>query len=967
MNNNTISKWFSMFVLMMVAGITGATAQSLTVADFSIEKGATKEIAISVAAAEGQTIYGIQTDITLSEGLTLTNAVAVDNNITLTKNVLTSGPTRVSLLSQTGGTITAGEAIKLTVTAASDFTGGTISLANSKLTTSTAGAEINVENATANITIAEAVSEATATYALQEGETHTSGEVVEVKDEKGTVLATLTFGESGEGFNPFKAAAANTAVEGFTAFTEGNGTNGEKAGGTLYTITPTVDATIKVAVVLNSGKAFYILEDGTALADYNGIKVDAKYYGTYEFKATANKAYKVYCAGSKLGFYGFEMVYEETTPAPEFVTTTFNFADPNFREKIGTAMADVDGFIYNETFTADGASLQITAGSAPSRVYVDNNRGQNLVTYSQYTTLTFRAPEDKAITKIEFTAAGNSNINKFTASSGAIEGMVWTGNAEGVRFAQGATSYLANAIVTLADKDAETAALPAIEYTECENIAAFSALEAGTYAKLTLTDAEVIGKSADGYSTVWVQDATGGAWIQYTSLNGQLNEKTKVNGTVFVVKRATAGNPQMKEAEATINSELNATDIDSYTAIEGTIDEVNIAANLNKVVKIAADSLEMTSATAGKLYVGDTSIDVNNGTATANQLLCKIADWEKDKKLENITIVAILSAKSATANQLLPISIEENAAKPELILTLQGTVGTEVSLTFGAYDTEDTYGVDFGDGNVVEKKVGVNNAGPYNEEKQTTDAATVFTGTVAGDGTIKVYGINDIWYLVSSGAMPTTFDQAKLMNVVQMTITGANVESVDLPATLENLSSFSFNNSPVKSVDVSKVAQLKSLSVIYAPTYTGEMNLETIDLQNNTELTDLSIQTQATGVNAKLKEIDLSKNTKLTSIYLPNNSLEKATLPDDFTTKDANDANALAKVTIFLTTTSLPLLMVIWINCPQNRKSTFLVTSSRWLRFPQSPLTCQSASIPTLLSLLTKLLKLSLSLTCQAN
>ena len=232
-------------------------------------------------------------------------------------------------------------------------------------------------------------------------------------------------------------------------------------------------------------------------------------------------------------------------------------------------------------------------------------------------------------------------------------------------------------------------------------------------------------------------------------------------------------------------------------------------------------------------------------------------------------------------------------------------MGTEVSLTFGAYDTEDTYGVDFGDGNVVEKKVGVNNAGPYNEEKQTTDAATVFTGTVAGDGTIKVYGINDIWYLVSSGAMPTTFDQAKLMNVVQMTITGANVESVDLPATLENLSSFSFNNSPVKSVDVSKVAQLKSLSVIYAPTYTGEMNLETIDLQNNTELTDLSIQTQATGVNAKLKEIDLSKNTKLTSIYLPNNSLEKATLPDDFTTKDANDANALAKVTIFLNNNKL--------------------------------------------------------------
>jgi hypothetical protein len=153
-------------------------------------------------------------------------------------------------------------------------------------------------------------------------------------------------------------------------------------------------------------------------------------------------------------------------------------------------MTDVKGYIYNETFTADGATLQITAGSAPSRIYVDANRGQCLVLYNQYGALTFKAPEGKAITKIEFTAAGNnSNINKLTASSGAIEGMIWTGNAEGVRFTQGATSYLANAVLTLVDKTDETAALPAIEYTECANIAAFNALSAGSYAKVTLTDA----------------------------------------------------------------------------------------------------------------------------------------------------------------------------------------------------------------------------------------------------------------------------------------------------------------------------------------------------------------------------------------------------------------------------------------------------------------------------------------------
>lgn len=341
-------------------------------------------------------------------------------------------------------------------------------------------------------------------------------------------------------------------------------------------------------------------------------------------------------------------------------TATFDFTSATIRENIGTAMADVNGWIYNETFTADNVTLQITGGSAPSRIYVDANRGQNLVTYKDYTTLTFKAPEGYAITGITFTAAGNSNINNFTASSGTIEGMTWTGNADGVRFAQGGTSYLANAIVTLAAKTEETAALPAIKYTECANIAAFNALEAGTYAKVTLTDAEVTGVSADGFSTVFIQDATGGCWIQYTSLNAQLAEKNKLNGFVYVVARPNSGNVQMKEAEDTPKSELTIGQVDELTIVEGTLAEVNVAANKNKVVKITGATLEETSATAGTLTQGDATIAVNNGTATANQQLHKIAEWAKDTKLENIVIVAILVGKSATENQLLPISVVKN-------------------------------------------------------------------------------------------------------------------------------------------------------------------------------------------------------------------------------------------------------------------------------------------------------------------
>ena len=483
-----------------------------------------------------------------------------------------------------------------------------------------------------------------------------AGTTFEVKNGE-EVVATLTFGVSGGADFTAPTARANDDCAAFQYYTGGNGENGDANSGTVYTIKPVYDGTITVGVWLNANKSFYIQEDGTSLAGFDGFKNEYASGTTFEFAVKAGSEYKVYCTGSKLGFFGFD--YQYASPSSSTTTATFNFADPNFRENIGEAMTDTKGYIYNETFTAEGATLKITAGSAPSRIYTDTNRGQCLVTYKEYTTLTFEATEGKAITQIEFTAAGNSNINNFTASSGAIEGMTWTGNADGVRFLQGGTSYLANAIVTMVDETAATETLMPLDYTICANIAAFNALEPGTYARVMLKDAEVIGKSADGYSTVFIQDATGGAWIQYTSLNDKLQEMTKLNGDIYTIKRVASGNPQLKEAEDTPESKFEAEAISELTVIEGaTIAEVNVPENLNRVVKFTGATLEETSATAGTLTLGEETIGVNNGAATANQQLHKIAEWAKDTKLENVTIVAILVAKSATENQLLPISIE---------------------------------------------------------------------------------------------------------------------------------------------------------------------------------------------------------------------------------------------------------------------------------------------------------------------
>jgi len=339
---------------------------------------------------------------------------------------------------------------------------------------------------------------------------------------------------------------------------------------------------------------------------------------------------------------------------------TFDFSDTN-TFKVGTAITDQTGWMNNEEYDVDNVVIQITGGSAPSRIYTAA-AGTILSMFKEYATLTFKAPDGYAITKLEFTNVNADTQFSFVPSSGAFTGKTWVGNAEGVRMLNEKSPQMTKVVATLAKKTPETVALPAIDYTECENIAAFNALENGTYAKVKLQDAELTGLSADGFSTMWIQDATGGCWIQYLSLIDEyLEENNKVNGFFYVVKRTASGNPQMKEAEDTPKSEFTQTPIGEPAIIEGTLAEVNVAANLNKVVKISGANLSITSATAGKLTQGENTIDVNNGSATANQQLHKIAEWTNGTTLENITMVAILVAKSATANQLLPISISSTS------------------------------------------------------------------------------------------------------------------------------------------------------------------------------------------------------------------------------------------------------------------------------------------------------------------
>ena len=159
---------------------------------------------------------------------------------------------------------------------------------------------------------------ATPIYALGEGDTFTAGTTVNVKDADDDVVATITYGVTdGADFSPAVAASVEGYL-GYGFYTAGNGENGSATGGTLYTINPLYAGTISVAVRLNGGKKFYIQEDDESMEGYNGITIPEAANVVYSFPVKAGSTYKIYCTGSKLGFFGFDYKFEKTLTITDY-------------------------------------------------------------------------------------------------------------------------------------------------------------------------------------------------------------------------------------------------------------------------------------------------------------------------------------------------------------------------------------------------------------------------------------------------------------------------------------------------------------------------------------------------------------------------------------------------------------------------------------------------------------------------
>ena len=375
---------------------------------------------------------------------------------------------------------------------------------------------------------------------------------------------------------------------------------------------------------------------------------------------------------------------ERAAPELEPGTATFDFTTDALHAH-GAAANDQVAQIYNESFVVDNVAMQLVGGQIPVRCYSNSSKG-SFMQFGKGSQIILRAPEGGAITKVEFTIAGSGSIN-VTPSSGEFADGVWTGNATSLRMnVESSAAYLASVAVSYDKATEESEAMPDVQYTEVNGLAELATLAKGTIAKLTLTDAEVIAKSADGWGIAFIQDAGAGAWIQYSSLVDRLREETKISGTFYVTKNLTSNNGLLiSEAEETPASQFEESDIEELSMVKGTLTEVNVAANAERVVKISGAAFKVTKVTGnaeqGELTQDDQTITVNNGFEGATNLLHKL-QFVEGTEYQSCTIVAILSAKSKTAFQLLPLSIVEDDATsiesvaretaPAAIYNLQG-------------------------------------------------------------------------------------------------------------------------------------------------------------------------------------------------------------------------------------------------------------------------------------------------------
>ena len=234
-------------------------------------------------------------------------------------------------------------------------------------------------------------------------------------------------------------------------------------------------------------------------------------------------------------------------------------------------------------------------------------------------------------------------------------------------------------------------------------------------------------------------------------------------------------------------------------------------------------------------------------------------------------------------------------AQTEPAIELQAEVdGNTRTLTIGL-GVEGTVQIDWGNG-----------------EKVTSEVIPAFdgwnqvnvSGTVSGEGKVKIYGDNIVYFECSSrvdGAQVLSLDVTKATTLKDLTANTNKLTAIDLTKNTE-LEKLTINNNQLTSIDISKCTKLTALDI------TNNL-LTAIDITKNQALQTLRI-----GQNKLAGELDLSTNptlktvaaltNELTSVKIGNNTASKPWFSFNYnklTSIDASGINDAKNATLFLT------------------------------------------------------------------
>lgn len=205
-------------------------------------------------------------------------------------------------------------------------------------------------------------------------------------------------------------------------------------------------------------------------------------------------------------------------------------------------------------------------------------------------------------------------------------------------------------------------------------------------------------------------------------------------------------------------------------------------------------------------------------------------------------------------------------AQTEPAIELQAEVdGNTRTLTIGL-GVEGTVQIDWGNGEKVTSEV----IPAYDGWNQ----VNVF-GTVSGEGKVKIYGDNIVYFECSSrvdGAQVLSLDVTKATTLKDLTANTNKLTAIDLTKNTE-LEKLTINNNQLTSIDISKCTKLTTLDI------TNNL-LTAIDITKNQALQTLRI-----GQNKLTGDLDLSTNPTIKSVYALTNELTSVKIGNNTASK----------------------------------------------------------------------------------